>query len=219
MTKENQPVEIGSFRKTEKAESAAKMAISAFMTGGDPFAAGDEAPKTVKSEAQLKKDAPDDFTEQALKSALDMVEQVPEKTWEQKLKEHDINKEEAFKIIDAMLTKGFYERTYQLTKKTAVTFRTRSFEHQEIVQRAIENDAPQYMGTVSLLMSKYNLAASLIRVGKTTFERGEDGKDYTQAFKFLSKLPYMVFNALIQKLAKFDRLVLTVMDEGALENF
>lgn len=218
MTKENSPVEIGSFQKTEEAGSEVQVAISAFMSGGDPFATSDEAPKTVKVETQLKKDLSDN-TEEALTRALDIVGQTPEKTWEQRLKEQGIDKEEAFKIIDAMLSKGFYERTYPLTKKTSVTFRTRSFEHQEIVQRAIENDTPQYMGTVSLLMSKYNLAASLVRMGKTTFERGEDGGDYTQAFKFLSKLPYMVFNALIQKLAKFDRLVLTVMDEGALENF
>jgi len=218
MSKESQPVEIGSFRKTEKSVGEAQAAISAFMTGGDPFAAGVDAPKTPKSESALKSDSPEGM-DAALQSALDFVEQAPEKTWEQQLKEQKITKEEAFKIIDVMLTKGFYERTYPLTSKTQIVFRTRSFEHQEVVQRAIENDAPQYMGTVSLLMSKYNLAASLIRMGKTTFERGEDGKDYTQAFKFLSKLPYMVFNALIQKLAKFDRLVLTVMDEGALENF
>lgn len=218
MPKENPPVEIGSFRKTEKANSEAQVAISAFMTGGDPFAVGEDAPKKVKNEAELKNDSPEGV-DKALQSALDFVEQAPEKTWEQQLKEHGINKEEAFKIIDAMLTQGFYERTYQLTSKTTVTFRTRSFEHQEIVQRAVENESPQYMGTVSLLMSKYNLASSMTRMGKTKFERGEDGKDYAQAFKFLSKLPYMVFNALIQKLAKFDRLVLTVMDEGALENF
>lgn len=217
------PVDIGDFHST-KAPSEAMNAVQAFMSNSDPFAIQEKA-SLPKVEAELKEDrslvspASDAaITEQALQDAVDMLDKLPEKTWEQRLKDVGIDKVEARTIIDAILSVGYYEKAYQLTAKTQVVFRTRRFDHQERVQRAIERDSPQYMGTVSLIMTKYNLAASLSQMGKNKFELDEDEK-YTKSFAFISKLPFMLFNILIQKLSKFDQLVMTVMDEGALENF
>lgn len=213
------PQEISSFQSTPPPAEATE-AIKTFMGQADPFSFSKSGPPKV--EAALKDERLPQVemkaTEDALQSALDAIDSLPEKTWEQRLKEVECTKEKANKIIDAILTKGYYEETYKITNKAAVTFRTRSFDHQERVQKAIENENPQFMGTVSLMMTKYNLAASLAKLGNTQFDPSEDG-NYTKAFAFISKLPYMLFNVLVQKLSKFDRLVLTVMDEGALENF
>lgn len=213
------PQEIGSFQSTQPPAEATE-AIKTFMGQADPFSFAKGGPPRV--EADLKDERLPQVEmkekEDALQSALDAIDSLPEKTWEQRLKEVDCTKDKANKIIDAILSKGYYEETYKLTSKTSVTFRTRSFDHQERVQKAIEHDNPQFMGTLSLMMTKYNLAASLAKLGNKQFDPNEEG-NYPKAFAFISELPYMLFNVLVQKLTKFDRLVLTVMDEGALENF
>jgi hypothetical protein len=220
--------------------TVSEQAIAAFMKGGDPFAI-DNKPKTLRDENKLRVEqpplpisapvasailaplAPDPEvtllnTEEAIQGALNILDKAPEKTWKEKLSKLGIKEEEASTIVDAMLAKGYYERTYQMTKKTSVTFRSRALDHQERAQRALENDAPQFSGTVGLIMAKYNLAASLVSVGTARFDPSDDG-NYLRVFQYLAKLPFAVFNALCQKLAKFDQLVLTVMDEGVLENF
>ena len=216
------PADISSFQRTAPLD-AAGAAIKTFMGQSDPlsFTKGSSIPRNeaaLKDERLPQTEMRASETESALQSALDALDSLPEKTWEQRLKDVECTKEKATQIIDAILTKGFYEETYKLTSKVSVTFKTRSFDHQEKVQQIIERDSPQFMGTVSLIMTKYNLAASLSNLGKTQFEVNEDG-GYPKAFAFISKLPYMLYNVLIQKLSKFDRLVLSVMDEGALENF
>ena len=226
--------------KLTPSPTSSEQAIAAFMKGGDPFAISDK-PQTIKNENSLRADLPppamtppvastvlgalstptpsaNTLDVEALQGALNILEKAPEKTWKEKLKALDIGEEEATVIVDAMLAKGYYERTYQLTKKTTVTFRSRPLEAQERVQRAIEQDAPQFNGTISLIVAKYNLAASLVSVGSNKFDPSDEA-NYTRVFAYLAKLPFAVFNALIQKLAKFDQLVLTVMDEGVLENF
>lgn len=210
-------VDIGAFDKKAPKPGTALKALQDFMGGQNPLGVGGGEPQEEATLPDVQNLPPEEL-EKELEAAVDAVDQAPEKTWEQRIKELGLSKEDAFKIIDEMLTAGYYEKTYPLTKKVSVTFRTRDFRAHERTQKALEAESPQFMGTVSMIMSKYNLAASLRKFGQQEFKFNKDGQP-AAAFDFISGLSYMVFSLLLQKLAKFDELVLTVMDEGALENF
>lgn len=215
-----EPADIGNFNQTTPAApsgGAAAKALQSFMGSQNPLGVDGGEPQEETALPDVQSMSPEEL-EKGLAEAVDSVDQAPEKTWEQQLKELDITQEEAFKIIDIMMTKGHYEKTYPVTKKVSVTFRTRDFDAHERTQKALEADSPQFYGTVSMIMSKYNLAASLRRYGTRDFKPNKQGQP-VEAFNFIAGLSYMVFSLLLQKLAKFDELVLTVMDEGALENF
>jgi hypothetical protein len=198
-------------------EGSAKEALNAFLDGKAAELMTDAPiPRDEKALPHLQQDGDD--LQKKLEEAIDAADQGPEKTWEERLNDLGVSKEEAFKIVDEVMNKGTFTRAYAVTKKTTVEFRTRNFSDHERLQHAIEADSPQFMGTMSIIMSKYNLAASLARYGTQTFELNKDGIP-EKAFDFIAKLPYMVFTVLLRKLQKFDELVLTVMDDGALENF
>ena len=147
--------------------------------------------------------------------AIAEVSEAPSKTYQERLREHKISMKEAQEIVDVIMTKGVYEKTYPLTSKTNVTFRSRDVGDQERTQDTLEEQTPQFMGTVNMIMAKYNLAASLVELASHKF--GED--DFDKALEFVGQLPHVLFNVLVAKLSMFDELVLTVMDEGAIENF
>lgn len=215
-----EPVDIEDFDKAAPKLNVAKKAIQDFMGGQNPLGVDGGAPQDEASlpDVQSIQNMSGEQLEKELEAAVDAVDRAPEKTWEQRIKAIGLSKEAAFKIIDEMLTEGRCEKTYAVTKKVSVTFQTRDFNAHERLQKALEADSPQFMGTVSMIMSKYNLAASLLKYGGREFKPTKEGQP-KEAFDFISGLPYMVFSLLLQKLVRFDELVLTVMDEGALENF
>jgi hypothetical protein len=216
-------VNIGSFDKkapapvTVAAPSPTMKAIQDFMGGQNPLGVDGGAPREEGSLPDVQKLSGEELADE-LVAAVNAVDAAPEKTWEQQIEALGLTKEEAFKIIDQMLTTGRYEKPYPITTKISVTFQTRDFNAHENMQKALEADSPQFMGTVSMIMAKYNLAASLLKYGKREFKPNKN-KLPEEAFDFIAGLPYMVFSLLLQKLGKFDELVFTVMDEGALANF
>ena len=134
------------------------------------------------------------------------------------MKKIGVTVDDAAKIVDELMFKGGYTKTYKLTAKTNVTFRTRGVQNHDTLQDKIEEVRPAYMGTISLMMSKMNLAASLASLGNRSFKLNKEDEP-EEALKFVKRMPYPIFNLLLQKLTKFDELVMTVMDEGAIENF
>jgi len=155
--------------------------------------------------------------EKKLQEALDASQEAPEKSYDEKLKELGVTRDEANAVIDEIMTKNVYERAYPLTKNSRVVFRTRELSDQESTQDIIERSAPQFVGTMGLIMSKNNLLASLAELNGTRFENND--VDRGKAKKFIERLPYAVFSVLINKLAQFDKLIATVTDESALQNF
>jgi hypothetical protein len=155
--------------------------------------------------------------EKKLQEAMDAATVAPAKTYDEKLKDLGITREEANSIIDAIMTNNVYERAYPITKNSRVVFRTRELSDQESTQDIIERSAPQFMGTMGLIMSKNNLLSSLAELNGTRFE--DNDVDRSKAKKFIERLPYAVFSILINKLVQFDTLIATVTDESALQNF
>lgn len=206
----NESVDVSEFPTREPSE--AELAITNFMQGSNPLSPQEEK---IISEDSLPN--PEEKLS-GLDRALDDLAAAPELTYEERLAKMNIDMDTAMKIIDTLLEKGEFLKTYRLTKKTSVTFRTRGVRAQDRLQEKIEDERPAFMGTMGLIMSKMNLAASLAKFGDKEFKLNAHGEP-KDAEKFVRNLPYPIFNLLLQKLRKFDELVLTVLDEGAVENF
>jgi hypothetical protein len=153
--------------------------------------------------------------EKQLIAQIRSIDVSPELSYEQRLSKLGVDAEEAAKIVDAILSQGFYEREFLINKKHGVTLRTRGVEDQERLQNSVENQVPRYALTINEMTARHNLAASLAEFNGVKFAPNEFKKAYAAVGKFA--LP--VFNALISRLAKFDQIMFTVLSEGAVENF
>lgn len=214
--------EIGKFIRPEDALPGAGIgakAINSFIAGKTPSFDESEKSKTQQQDdtpdasAAKAKSMPDKISE--LESALDRLDTAPEITYAERVKKHDLTLEDALTIISEVFDNGFYEKTYQVTPKHSVTFRTRTTSDQDRVLRRIESDAPQYPASISQLLAKYNIAASIVKF------KGEDlsKRDFEDKYKMVANLPEVVLRLLSTKLIKFDQMMLAVLDEGAVENF
>lgn len=208
--------EIGSFKRAPekkpdpKPVSPGKAAIADFMKGAKRSEVAVSKAGAQSEPAQNLEEHIDD-----LERLAEEVGRLPELTYEEKLEQHDISLEEALNIISKIVDDGFYERTYQLTRKVPVVFRTREARDQERTLHSIEAVNPRFPATVSGIVSKHNLAVSMVEFKDQDFRK----KSLDDRLKFIERMPEVLFRALASKLAKFDRLMLDVLDEGAIANF
>lgn len=212
MAESEKTPDIADFTRGQKVAPETQAAFQKFLGDANPLGMK-SADSKVEPIADPQRNP--EVAEEQLEAAIEQVNKAPEKTYQERLREHKITPEEARKIVDAIMTKGVYEKTYPLTSKTEVIFRSRDLSDQERTQNYLEEQQPQFMGTVNMIMAKHNLAASLVALGNHTFKEDE----FDKAFEFVARLPHVLFNVLVAKLSMFDELVLTVMDEGAIENF
>ena len=207
--------EIGDFKKVGEGEQA----IKKFMTGMDEGSIQtlpESKNKNIKEEKQPKKTGAELASEESfLEESIDKIQKAPELSYEEKLEKHGISQQKAEEVIDALLCEEEYQHTYPITKKYSVTFRTRKFSNQENVLLQLENQNPQYPASVGNIVSKYNLAWSLLNF------RGIDFSTYElkAKLKWIEDLPDVTANVLARKLAKFDQMIMDIMDEGSIENF
>lgn len=155
--------------------------------------------------------------ETAFEAALAAAEKSPEMTYEDRVKEQGLTMADAMGIIDAMLTRGIYEKSFPVTSKFSVTFRTRSVEDSDKMFEKLEKIKPEFNLSIAGHMAKYNLIHSLAAFGNKQFENTPAGKE--MASKFVAALPGPMFALLVNKLAKFDNQINTVLEDGAIENF
>jgi len=203
---------IADFVRGKNVAPETQIAFKNFMGSADPLAMKPSGQK-VSSLADPQRNP--EAAEEQLEAAIKQINEAPEKTYQERLKEHGITLEDAHKIVDTILTTGVYEKAYPVTSQISATFRSRTLADQERIQEMIEEQAPQFIGSINIIMSKCNLAASLVEFAGNRF--GED--EFDKAMKFIKRLPHVLFNVLITKLSLFDELVITVMDEGSIENF
>lgn len=164
-----------------------------------------------------------------LQDMLDKME-APRKTqrelWEEELEYSDLSKDEAAKILDAVITNGMYEETYRMGKMV-VKMRTRNTSDADRVIEAIQDFKPETSGTLSHLIARMNLAASVSQFGEKEFNftPPNDGnrdileQEFNERYNFISKVPAQIFFSLTQVLEKFDRRVQLACDPRAIENF
>jgi len=150
----------------------------------------------------------------------------PMASYEERLKEVGVTREEAAKIVNAIMTKGFYSEEIPLTKTLKARFRTRSKKDTSRAQTYVETQRPMYDAHYADLMTHQLLAASLEQFGTDKFEHPDRKassetveKLFTDRFVYVETLADPAYRLLANKLAIFDRKISTVLEEGTVENF
>ena len=204
--------EIGNFKRPEGVA-----AVQAFLGGEDVGSVKKMPEPKEKTEDEQPQQTAEEMTDEiaVLEKDIEKVEGAPELSYEEKLEQHGISKEEAEKIIDALMVEGEYRKTYQITPKYHVTYRTRLMEDQNRALGAIEDQGPQYPTSVGNIIAENNLAASIVTFRDLDFTE----KSIKDRLTWVRKLPDTVARLLANKLAKFDEMIMDVLDEGAIENF
>lgn len=150
-----------------------------------------------------------------LRQSETSLKNSPEATYLERLKKHEISLDKAQGIVDAILFKGEYQETYPVTSRHNVTFRSRAFSDQERALKALEQYNPQFPATMAAVVSKANLAASLVRFADRDFSK----MSIRDKFEYIEKLPEPLVRILAIKLGKFDQMLMDILDDGVIENF
>lgn len=150
----------------------------------------------------------------------------PLSSYEERLKEVGVTREQAAAIVNAIMTRGFWSDEIKITKSLRVRFRTRSKRDTTRAQNYVEAQRPAYDAHYADLMTHQLLAASLEQLGEDKFEHpsrkataDEVEKAFTDRFVYVETLGDPAYRLLAAKLAAFDRKVSVVLEEGTVENF
>lgn len=169
-----------------------------------------------------------DRAEQNLEESVQKDEATlkPMVSYEERLKEIGVTKHKAAEIIDAVLLKGFYAEDVQVTKSIKARFRTRNARDTRRAQEQIEAQRLTYDVHYSEMLARLLLASSLERFAEDQLvhmPRGTKSEDIEKAFfnrmSYVEALSDPAMRLLITKLAKFDRMIGVVLEEGSIENF
>jgi hypothetical protein len=190
-------------------------------------------PGQYKSDEDLAKAMLDEESKKPEETKPEAAKAEPKKeappkppTWEERLAAVELTPDQAFVILDAVLEKGFYERTFPLYGgRISVTLRTRDGSHRQRVANALDelrtND-PRVHGQV---MSRMFLAGSLVRFNKDTLDMAEDGDSRAKETAFQSRLAYVdklsdpVLDTLFDLIARFDGWTFASLSNGAPTGF
>lgn len=189
---------------------------------------------TLKAQVEQEESVDQEVThidEEAVKlhemlESMDAPRKSPRELWEEELEYEDLSSTDAAKILDAVITNGMHEETYRMGK-LVVKMRTRTTSDADRVIEAIQDFKPETSGTLSHLIARMNLAASISQFGERefNFSPATDGNrdalehEFTERYNFISKVPAQVFFSLTQVLERFDRRVQLACDPRAIENF
>lgn len=179
--------------------------------------------------------APSSPTEETLLSAEAKLDQDAKKdeavlkpmaSYEERLKQVGVSKEEASEIIDAVLLKGHFAKDYQITKSIKARFRTRGARDTRRAQIALEGMRLTYDHHYAEVLGRYLLAASLEQFGadvlthpKRNTSNDEIEKQFQARFEYVEGLSEPALQILMNKLRLFDIMIATVLSEGSIENF
>lgn len=154
------------------------------------------------------------------------IAKTPYEEWLEEIAEAKLSREEAARIVDAILTKGYYEESYRVNK-TLFTLRTRSTADADRTMEIIHEQRPSSTAHYSHLVSRINTASSLSKFGSTSFShtppaqnnRGALDLEWKERYRFITALPSPVFYLLTQILQRFDSKVSLAGDARSIENF
>ena len=155
-------------------------------------------------------------------------EKTPEETYKEQLKKNNLTLEKARLIRDNMLFEHFHEETYLLGNKLPVVLRTRDYGDAQRAMRKLESESPAYAMSINDLIAHCNMAASLSKYGKTSFqlftpadkatdEQREDS--FEERSRFLVALPTTLVDSLMRYAEQFDAMIAAVFATGAPEDF
>lgn len=145
------------------------------------------------------------------------VKLTPAEEYEKRLKLAGVDMAYANTVIDSVLARGYFEEYVHLRGKR-ITFRTRTYEDHLRLQTALETLKPELAISQDDLVTRYNLAASLVEWNGVTF-RHETEEDFQKVLTALKRLPQPVYTMLARELSRFDGKMLLVFSDGAPDSF
>jgi len=146
--------------------------------------------------------------------------------WINDLKEIELPREEAERILDMVMSTGKYEESYRMGK-TQFKLRTRTTVDADRTIEILQQSRPDSTGVYAHLISRINLASSIVAYGSEKFphtspasdNREQQDNEWRARYRFCASLPSPVFYALTQVLQRFDIKVNLSCDARGLENF
>lgn len=155
------------------------------------------------------------------------AELVPMRTYEDLLKDAKITREEAARIVDAIMEQGFWAENVKITKSVSARLRTRNSRDRTRAMDRVETARPAYDAHYYDLMNKLLLAASLESFGAMKFAHPpRDAKPEEVEAAFETRFRYLdvviadpAYQLLLRAFLKFEDKVRVVTQEGVVENF
>lgn len=135
---------------------------------------------------------------------------------------HDITDDDIQNVLECLITSGSVSWQFQLFDRLPVEFRVRPSWIDDYILELIDKETTDNE-RVSLMrynniVAVCNLAASLTAFRDETY-RIETREDFERARKRIQDMPYIVQNALVNKLAVFDRTIAVATSDWAVKNF
>lgn len=150
----------------------------------------------------------------------------PRLSYEERLKEVGLTKEQAAEIVDDVLYKGFHFRDIPITSRMKIRLRTRQHRDMQRAQMYLEVSHPTYDTHYNDILMRYNAAASLEKWGNDVFEfpKKDDTNErveelFNVRLNYVNGLADPAVRLLFSKCWAFDRKIIVALEEGAIENF
>jgi hypothetical protein len=134
------------------------------------------------------------------------------------LKSKGIEEDMIYKALDQILTTGQFLWQFYLMDQIPVVFKVRPAFVNSLVIKEIEKANPRTVSYFQDLVNTYNLAGSLFKYGNHSLD-ATTAESFETAKEFVSKLPFIITQKLIQELTIFDRLIAVATSDATLENF
>lgn len=155
------------------------------------------------------------------------AELVPMRTYEDLLKDAGITREEAARIVDAIMERGYWAESVKITKTITARFRTRSSRDRTRAMDRVETARPAFDAHYYDLMNKLLLAASLESFGSMKFNHPlYDAKLEEVETAFDTRFRYLdaviadpAYQLLLRAFLRFEEKIRVVTQEGVIENF
>lgn len=134
------------------------------------------------------------------------------------LENNGVTEEDLFTALDTIIADGTLKFSFNLFDKIPVGFKMRSQWVNEYVAKVIEEKNPQTYARFSDIVSSWNLAGSIERIGDKKFTV-KTIEDLEKSKEHIANMPFVIKARLSEKLALFDRIVSVATSEWCVENF
>lgn len=135
---------------------------------------------------------------------------------------HDITDDDIQDVLECLITSGNVSWQFKLFDRMPVEFRVRpSWVDDyilELIDRETADNERVSMMRYNNMVAVCNLAASMTAFKGETY-RVETRDDFEMARKRIQDMPYIIQNALVNKLAVFDRTIAVATSDWAIKNF
>lgn len=121
-------------------------------------------------------------------------------------------------VLDMIISESQVLWQFDLLGKIPVSYRIRPQWVDRYLIEELEKYKPSNVARFSEIVSSINLAGALNAYGKDKFIL-DNADDLARTMAYLSKLPFVIQNKLVDELAIFDRVVVVATSEWAVKNF